>query len=197
MTGPQPVPGPNWSPLPVTIDFSLWDLPGWVAITFEPNDDPGALGKPPAASGFPVCTAEVIYRGRGYKAALGWIQLVRSTDAANGGEEFEMDPYGPLGQLSHPFCFFGFAPTLFDAPSRDSRAPVDWTAHSFLCFIAGTSDRREARAILGFSWGFSIRDEIFSYESPAVLGPADWDDHLSLLAQEHPAWAFAAGYHSR
>jgi hypothetical protein len=107
-----------------------------------------------------------------------------------------MDPYEPLGQLAHPFCFFGFAPTLFDAPSRESRAGVDWTAHSFLCFIAGDRERREARAILGFSWGFSIRDELFSYHSPAVLSSADWDDHLSLLGQEHPTWDFADGFHT-
>jgi len=180
----------------VVLDFSLRDLPGWVAVTLEPNDDPEALGKPPLARGFPVCTAEVTYRGRGYTAALGWIQLVRSTDAASGGDQFELDPYEPLGQTAHPFCFFGFAPTLFDAPSRGSRAPMDWTAHSFLCFIAGSRERREARAILGFSWGFSIRDEIFSYDSPAVLTQSDWDGHLSLRGREHPAWDFADGYHS-
>jgi hypothetical protein len=180
----------------VVFDFSLRDLPGWVAVTVEPNQDPEALGKPPAAREFPVCTAEVTYRGRGYRAALGWIQLVQSTDADSGGEQFEMDPFEPLGQSAHPFCFFGFAPTLFDAPSRESRAPVDWTAHTFLCFIAGNRDRREARAILGFSWGFSIRDEIFSYDCPAVLTPSDWDDHLSLLGREHPAWDFAHGFHS-
>ena len=179
----------------VVLDFSLRDLPGWVAVTLEPNDDPEALGKPPPARGFPVCTAEVTYRGRGYTAALGWIQLVRSTDAASGGDQFELDPYEPLGQTAHPFCFFGFAPTLFDAPSRESRAPLDWTANSFLCFIARNRDRREARAILGFSWGFSIRDELFSYDSPASLTPSAWDDHLSLLGREHPTWAFARGYH--
>ncbi len=180
----------------MVLDFSLRDLPGWVAVTVEPNQDPEALGKPPAAREFPVCTAEVTYRGRGYRAALGWIQLVQSTDADSGGEQFEMDPFEPLGPSAHPFCFFGFAPTLFDAPSRESRAPVDWTAHTFLCFIAGNRDRREARAILGFSWGFSIRDEIFSYDCPAVVTPSDWDDHLSLLGREHPAWDFAHGFHS-
>ena len=117
-------------------DFTLWDFPGWVEVAVEPNYDPGALGTAVTARGFPVCTATVTYRGRGYHAALGWIQLVKSTDNSSGGGQFEMDPFEPLGRLAHPFCFFGFAPTLFDAPSRDSRAPLVWTAHSFLAFIA-------------------------------------------------------------
>jgi hypothetical protein len=178
----------------VVLDFSLKDLPGWVGVTLESNHDPGALGKPPAARGFPVCTAEVTYRGRGYHAALGRIQLVKSTDNSNGGRRFEMDPFEPLGRLAHPFCFFGFAPTLFDAPSRDSRAPIVWTAHSFLAFIADDGTQMEARALLGFSWGFSIDNATFTYEAPAALAPSVWDGHRAFLAREHPSWGFADGY---
>ena len=39
----------------VVLDFSLRDLPGWVAVTLEPDNDPETLGKPRAARGFPVC----------------------------------------------------------------------------------------------------------------------------------------------
>jgi hypothetical protein len=178
----------------MVLDFSLWDLPGWVVVRFEPDDNPEALGKPPAARGFPVCTAEVTYRGLGYHAALGWIQLVKSTDNSSGGRRFEMDPFEPLGRLAHPFCFFGFAPTLFDAPSRDSRAPIPWTAHTFLASIAGEGERMEARALLGFSWGFSLDNATFVYEQPAVLAASVWDGHRAFLAREHPSWGFAEGY---
>ena len=181
----------------VVLDFSLRDLPGWVAVTLEPNHDPEALGKPPPAKGFPVCTAEVTYRGRGYHAALGWIQLVKSTDNSSGGRRFEMDPFEPLGRLAHPFCFFGFAPTLFDAPSRESRAPIVWTAHSFLAFIGEDGERLEARAVLGFSWGFSIDNATFAYEAPAALAPSVWDGHRAFLSDEHPSWGFADGYRDR
>ena len=58
-----------------------------------------------------------------------------------------MDPFEPLGRLAHPFCLFGFAPTLFDAPSRDSRAPIVWTAHSFLAFIGEDGNRLKAPCI--------------------------------------------------
>ncbi len=182
----------------MVLDFTLWDLPGSVEVTLEANRDPTAVGAPATARDFPVCTATVSYRGRGYLAALGWIQLVRSTDNESGGTQFELDPFAPFGQLSHPFCWFGFAPTLFDAPSRDSRAPLEWLAHSFLAFIAEGRKGLEARAVLGFGWGFSIRDEIVSPGvAPAILAETDWNAHRALLHREHPAWSFAEGFHSQ
>jgi hypothetical protein len=135
----------------------------------------------------------VTYAGEGYKAALGWVQLVRSTDGASAGKEFETDPFEPLGPTPHPFCFFGFAPRLFDAPApRRSREDMDWRAESFLCFVP--MNRRETRAILGFSWGFTIRAEAISLTPPAPLAPEEWDKHRTLLRREHPAWTFATGY---
>ena len=105
-----------------------------------------------------------------------------------------MDPFEPLGQSTHPFCFFGFAPVLFDAPARPSREDLDWSAETFLGFVPMEVDRREARAILGFSWGFSIREAAISLTPPSRLAPHEWDKHHPLLRREHPAWAFATGY---
>jgi hypothetical protein len=172
--------------------FNLRDLPGQVGVEITPNQDPEALGCRPAGRGFPVCVATISYAGRGYAAMLGWIQVVRSTDRRSAGAEFELDPYGPLGSLSHPFCWFGLAPTLFDAPSRPTRQDLSWTAHSFLCFIA---QPRKARAILGFSWGFEVREGSIMTESAAAIAPATWDSHLPLLRSEYPTWQFASGYH--
>jgi hypothetical protein len=133
---------------------------------------------------FRSSTATITYEGRGYAAAMGWIQFVRSSDGASGGAEFEMDPYEPLGRLSHPFCWFGFAPTLFDAPSRPSRQPMDWIAHSFLAFIATAGEMRDVRAILGFSWGFSIDGGDIALKLPVQLESSEWDSHISLLRAE-------------
>jgi hypothetical protein len=138
----------------------------------------------------------VAYAGQGYKAALGWVQLVRASDGVSGGKDFELDPFEPLGRSPHPFCFFGFSPVLFDAPSRRSRENMDWTAESFLCFVPMESHERETRAILGFRWGFRIRAGSISLEPPTSLGPTEWDKHQELLGREHPAWAFATGYRS-
>jgi hypothetical protein len=171
--------------------------PGWVDLTVKSNTDPQALGCPPHAKHFPVCTATVTYGGKGYKAALGWVQLVRSTDGPSTGEKFDLDPFEPLGRTTHPFCFFGFAPTLFDAPSRPALEQMDWTADSFLCFIAANPVRQEARAILGFRWGFTIREATISLEQTTMLPAAEWDGHLAVLRREHPAWDFASGYRDR
>jgi hypothetical protein len=174
------------------LKFDLREHRGCVEVTVVPNDDPESLGCTPFGRGFPVCTATVSFAGRGYAAAFGWIQLVRSTDGASGGLEFEMDPFEPLGALPHPFCWFGVAPTLFDAPSRQTRADLEWMAHSFLSFIA---QPREARAILGFSWGFTVAEGQVSTTPPMPLEPGEWDRHLPILQREHPAWLFAPGYY--
>jgi hypothetical protein len=105
-----------------------------------------------------------------------------------------------MGNVEASVCrcrWFGFAPRLFDAPSRSSRDRLDWTAHSFLCFIASGERGLEARAILGFGWGFSIRDRAVSLDTPLSLTASDWDAHRPLLGREHPGWGFADGFRSR
>ena len=176
------------------LEFALLSTEGYVQVTVEPNTNPETLGCAPFAKDFPVCTGTLTYAGKGYNAALGWVQLVRSTDGANTGDGFEMDPFEPLGPTPHPFCFFGFAPVLFDAPARCSREDMDWRAETFLCFVPREVDGREARAILGFSWGFTIREKAISLTSPTRLGPEEWNKHRVLLHQEHPGWAFPPGY---
>jgi hypothetical protein len=120
--------------------------PGSVAVAVEVNDDPEALGCRPAARGFPYCIATVRHPAREYTAALGWIQLVRSTDGLSVGDEFEM-PYEPLGPIGHPFAFFGFLPTLFDAPSRDPVIDIEWLAHALLRRLTETGAGWEVTAL--------------------------------------------------
>jgi hypothetical protein len=178
----------------VRLDFFLRGAPGSVEVDVEPNTDPEALGCPAFARGFPVCTASVTYAEKGYRAALGWVQLVSSTDDASGGKEFEMDPFELLGPSPHPFCFFGFAPVLFDAPARRSREDMDWRAETFLCFVHTEAVSRETRAILGFRWGFGVRERAISLTPPTRLAPAEWNKHRAFLRREHPSWSFASGY---
>ena len=111
-----------------------WDgVAGSVDVECVPNDDPPSYGSWwPDAFGYPVCTARVAYPGRGYRAMLGWVQLVRSSDNDSGGEHFEADPFALFGDAPSPYCWFGIEPTLFDAPSRPEAAPAEWVAHSFL-----------------------------------------------------------------
>jgi hypothetical protein len=133
----------------------------------------------------------VNYAGDGYAAILGWIQLVRSTDNASLGARFEPDPVEAIGVTPHPFAWFGLTPTLFDAPSRTTKDDLDWVAHSFLAFVGGPF---EARALMGFAWGFKVAARDISLVEPAPLEATRWDEHLSTLRQAHPTWTFAAGY---
>jgi hypothetical protein len=60
----------------------------------------------------------------------GWLQLVRCAHNRSGGAAFELDPLEVLGDVGHPFRAHGMRPVLSDAPSRRSRAPLDWLAHA-------------------------------------------------------------------
>ncbi|MGV1048901.1 MAG: hypothetical protein ACOYD4_10310 [Solirubrobacterales bacterium] len=177
----------------LSIPFRRRGAAGAVAVEVGVDEDPAALGCPDYARGFPCCRATVTPPARGYADALGWIQLVDSTDLFG---EFRIDPFEPLGEVSHPFCFFGFAPTLFDAPHRDHRRDMDFLAHSFLCGLGPRplEGEREADAILGFSWGFAIRDTEIEPYPIALLGPEDWDRHHAYLRHAHPGWSFLPGF---
>jgi hypothetical protein len=167
-----------------------------VAVTVEVevgiNDDPAALGCPEFARGFPTCHSTISPPARGYGDMLGWVQLVRQPDW---GEGFRIDPFEPIDtEPTHPFCFFGFAPTQFDAPHRDTRPDMDWTAHTFLAGVAGIHEPRGVCAAAGFSWGFRIRDSRIEVEGAHVLEPGDWDRHLPYLRGTYPGWSFAPGF---
>ena len=169
------------------LDFRHHVASGSVAVDVRPNANPADLGCDAASLGLPVCTARVETAAQGYRAMCGWIQVVRSTDNSTGGEGFDMDPFAPSGADS-PYAFYGLASTLFDAPSRDDRDDLDWLAHAFLAHTPlGTN---EVEAVLGFSWGFTFREEKVQVSGPSPLDQADWDSHQGLLTIEHPAWAF-------
>jgi hypothetical protein len=177
-----------------------WDgLTGNVEVECIPNDDPTGYGTFAAdAYGFPVCTATVKYPRRGYGAMFGWVQLVRSTDNASRGEEFEPDPFALFGDAHSPYCWYGTEPTLFDAPSRVDRTPIEWLSHSFLAttpldeMLAGNP--RRVVPITGFSWGFDLLDDdSVALREVALLTATDWEGVVPVLRAEYPSpfWTFA------
>jgi len=174
--------------------FVLRGVEGRVAVAYERNLEPAALGCVPETRDFPVCTAAVQYPMRGYDALMGWVQLVRSDDNASGGEEFEIDPLAFLGDVPHPFCWIGINPTLFDVPSRSPRSDMEWTARSYLCVPDDVGKGLEVRAMLGFSWGFRINNEDIALEPPQELPASAWDEHLSVLSDRYRGWQFPRGY---
>jgi hypothetical protein len=177
------------------IDFVLRGIQGRVSVTFSRNEVPELVGSGAESVGFPTCDATVDYPANGYNALLGWVQLVRSDDNISRGDEFEIDPLDFLGDVPHPFCWIGIAPRLFDAPSRSPKQDLGWTARSFLCVPDGSADAGlEVHALLGFSWGFSVRNEEIRLVPPTLLGPADWDEHKQVLTSGYAAWRFVPGF---
>lgn len=166
---------------------------GTVRVEIRVNDDPASLGCSELARGYPYMRATIDSPARGYADFLGWVQLL---DSSLHGAGFFLDYFEPLGHVPHPFGFYGFAPTFFDAPHSDEEN-WDFLAHSFLCGLGGEIlDReRDIRAVLGFSWGFSKRGSEFEYLSPEPLTSADWDAHLDYLARAYPDWTFTPGFH--
>lgn len=191
---------PSQYPQTIELPYRWADIEGSVRVELRENDDPAALGCPELARGFPYCRATVEPQGNGYTDFLGWTQMVdlkhssKTPLVMHSGKGFEIDPYMPIGSPPYPFTFFGLAPTFFDAPHTDE--DWDFIAHTFLCGMGGGLHdlRREARAILGFTWGFSKRGAEFDFFGPDALSAADWDRHHDYLAGAFPAWTFASGF---
>jgi hypothetical protein len=194
------VAGPSQYPRKLELPYRWRGLEGSVQVELRENDDPAELGCPDLARGFPTCRATVRPAGSGYGDLMGWVQLLDLKNftptqlVRHTGGGFEVDPYLPLGSATYPFSYFGLAPTLFDAPHTDE--DWDFTAHSFLCGLGGELHevRREARAILGFRWGFRKAAAKFDFFGPEPLQPQDWDLHHDYLAGAFPGWTFATGF---
>jgi hypothetical protein len=172
------------------LEFQQSGRTGAVEVEIGVNDDPAAVGCPECARGFPICRATVEPAARGYNDILGWVQVV---DASDLFAEFRNDPFEPIDtEPNHPFCFYGFAPTLLDLPHRDHGEDTDFLAHSFLCDLGDEPllSRRETRCLLGFSWGFTIRDGTIAPTPLAPLDGAAWDAQLPYLRRTFPAWTF-------
>jgi hypothetical protein len=181
------------------VEFWLRGEVGTVLARVAPNTDPLAIGcglldravSGTAASGYPVCRAEVQYRPQGYSAAMGWIQLVRSTDGQV-PQEYELDLLALFRHADTPYAFFGIEPELFDAPFRARRVRMLWRARSFLCASPDAVMSRIALPLCAFAWGFSIEEDgsVPNITGPEPLPVSTWAEHARLLEAAHPAWRF-------
>jgi len=186
------------SPLPRKLELPYrWnDADGLVRVEMGINDDPGHFGGEDFARGHPYCRATVEPPAAGYREMVGWVQMVDMDDRAEG---FQVDLFEPLGEVPHPFAFFGFSPTMFDSPHSTYRN-WDFVAHTFLCGLGGRLieqtelGRREVRAVLGFKWGFTKRGDELDTFGPEPLVAEDWNDHLPYLAGKFRAWDFPPGF---
>lgn len=177
--------------------FLLRGKVGQVRVSIVANDDPIRVGcdlldralSPETARGFPMCEATPVIDLDGYAGACGWIQVVQSTNASGA---FELDPLSLFRDVDTPFAFFGVRPTLFDAPFRDTRYDLSWTARSFLCAVPDAVMSKVVEPVAAFEWGFTVVAEAVTIESPQALEIAAWDEHVALLQTTFPDWRFAA-----
>jgi hypothetical protein len=184
--------------------FEWRGVAGRVDVECIANDDPVGYGSwNPDAHGFPVCTATVHFPKRGYNAMFGWVQLVRSTDNASAGAQFEIDPFALFADAPSPYCWYGTEPTLFDAPSRLRATPMEWLAYSFLAttpvdeLLKGNP--RRVVPVFGFGWGFDIRadaPDAVELREIVPLTSNDWEAQLPVLRAEYPSpvWTFADSF---
>lgn len=176
------------------IPFSFGGEQGRVLVEVVANADPVSVGKSERERGMPMCTASVEFSARGYRALLGWVQLVREP---NSEAPFSIDPFDLFEDSTAPFAWYGVQPVLFDAPSRRHEGAVQWEAHSFLTIGPWDVDRRLVVPLVGFAWGYHQESLAGDLQiSPLrLLGPADWDGHRSYMTDKFPAWAFDEGGH--
>lgn len=177
------------------VSFRIAGRRGHIEVECRPNTAPAELGCPAGARDLPVCTATVRLPPLGYRGLTGWVQVVRSSDNPTKGAAFDVDPFALFADVSTPYCWYGTNPTLFDAPSRRSRADLEWEAHSFLAMspLDGARNRRpRVVPLAGFTWGFEIRDGEVTIVAPRRLALAQWNNHLRLLRSSYARWAFEA-----
>lgn len=178
-------------PRRIEVPFRWATLEGHVEAEVGVNENPEALGCDEIALGFPYCRARIEPESKGYRDALGWVQMVDASFFPGG---VHVDNFEPLGPVPHPFAFYGFSPTLFDAPHAEGDE-LDFLAHSFLCGLGGELlERQEVRAVLGFEWGFSKRGARIESFGPELLSEDVWNGHLDYLRGHYDDWTFASGF---
>lgn len=184
------------SPEKIELPYRWNESAGRVQVEIGVNHDPKVFGGEEFARGFPYCRATIDPPAIGYREMIGWVQMV---DISDRGDGFEVDLFEPLGEIPHPFAFFGFSPTLFDSPHTNN-SDWDFVAHTFLCGLGGklfeqtVGERREIRAVLGFEWGLSKRGSQMDSFGPTPLEADVWNGHLPYLRRRFEKCTFPAGF---
>jgi hypothetical protein len=144
--------------------------------------------------GYPTCRATISYDGPGYRAYMGWIQLVTNRDPVSSAVKTSIDLPPIHAETDSPFFPFGISPTFFDAPSNPNRETEDWIADTFLAVCVDVARTRRVAALLGFRWGYALRQYKPEPLPLAANGADVWDEHLPVLRERFPGWEVLTGY---
>ena len=183
----------------LTLDFTLHGIPGTVAVSHRLNTglaDAGfdVLGldfDDGSVTGFPVVEATTRYEGSGYRALMGWIQVVRYTSPED-GEMFIVDTAPQIRSISgmdYPFLSWGVRPTLFDAPAT-SEVSVDWWADAFLVASPDALITPVIAPLAAFRWGYEVDAAgVVTSRLPRERDTADaWSEVRDGISSRHPGW---------
>lgn len=220
---------PSFAPTQrLTIPFTSRSLHGEIQATLRPNDDPvHAHGLdlifpsiphssfPMQFFGFPVLHGHITYPipappHSTYACLFGWVQFVRSVpfgtppDADLKYSGWEIDVYPYANDLQTPFAYWGYNPSIFDAPATllDESGKVDekeWRAQSFLTVLEDAGMTKRVKLVPGVAvgWGFDIRaneggnGRNIVIKGLELLDPqTEWNGRLELLRDLYPAWTF-------
>ena len=140
--------------------------------------------------GFPVLKATVAFSGTGYRAILGWIQIVHLDFPHDGRKKTVVDVIPSHIGLGVPFAYFGHLPSLFDAPARHPRSAGSFTAESFLCKPPLLSRTGSIEFVAGFRWGYNIdgKSGKLNHFPVRQIGAAVWAKNRSLITKKYPKW---------
>ncbi|MGC8506492.1 MAG: hypothetical protein ACP5NK_07300 [Thermoplasmata archaeon] len=142
--------------------------------------------------GFPLVHADVSFKGPGYEAMFGWFQVI-SHDLGSGETDFSVDIAGQFQEFSNPFCYYGYKPKHYDAPSMNDPHVRVWKAYTFLCplSLSSTKEYRKIIPLAGFTWGYTM-----SHGKPESLlelltaGRDDWNLVKGNVSSQYPQWEF-------
>jgi hypothetical protein len=184
----------------LVLPFACRGDAGAVRVHYGVTSDPAALGFDLVAAGFdnarfagfPAMRAEVSLDGEGYRAVVGWLQVISRSVAATGELIVEVDLPPVLAAAGSPLAGFGYLPAFFDAPANPDHPDGDWVAETFLVAMPDIARTRRVAALAGFRWGYRL-----AVGRPAALpaepvGPQRWDAHRPMLTSGYPGWTFLA-----
>jgi hypothetical protein len=183
----------------MTIPFQLRGHSGKVLIDYGTNRDPARWGfdllnlpfDTKTTIGFPVFDATVEYEARGYRALMGWIQLVTVHDTKTGQESTTIDQLPILRESDLPFFEIGVSPGAFDAPGPNPpRTDETWTAHTFLVFCPDVGRTRRVKALVGVRWGHVLTDGHANPRPLERVSLSEWTRLAPVLRTTYPRWEF-------
>jgi hypothetical protein len=141
--------------------------------------------------GFPVFEAAVEYPVPGYRAVMGWVQLVTVRDARTGATETTVDQLPLFRDMEMPFMALGAPATAFDAPGPNPpRTDERWTAFTFLTICPDVGRTRRLSPVLAVRWGHELVAGRATPVPLEVIPLSEWDRLAPVLRARFPSWEF-------